>query len=74
MYTECFLSLQHILQNACCFYAGLILLFISHAYRKLNIIEHNTLLGMISDLRLPKATFFLIVERFFKVLLGMISQ
>ena len=35
MYTECFLSLQHVLQNAYCFCVGLILLFISHAYRNL---------------------------------------
>ena len=27
MYTECFLSLQHVLQNAFCFCVGLILLF-----------------------------------------------
>ena len=27
MYTKCFLSLQHVLQNACCFCVGLILLF-----------------------------------------------
>ena len=27
MYTECFLSLQHVLQNACCFCVGLIFLF-----------------------------------------------
>ena len=36
MYTECFLSLQHVLQNACCFCVGLNLLFIPHAYRKPN--------------------------------------
>ena len=27
MYTECFLSLQHVLQNACCFCVDLIFLF-----------------------------------------------
>ena len=49
MYTECSKSLQHVLQNVCCYWVDLILyLFISHVSRKLNIIEHtwNTLLGM----------------------------
>ena len=27
MYTECFLSLQHVLKNTCCFCVGLIFLF-----------------------------------------------
>ena len=37
-----FISLQHVLQNVCCFCVDLILyLFISHVSWKLNIIEHT---------------------------------
>ena len=57
-----FISLQHVLQNICCFCVDLILyLFISHVQRKLNIMEHtlDTLLEMISDVNLRKTTFLL---------------
>ena len=54
-----FISLQHVLQNVCCFCVDLILyLFISHVSWKLNIIEH-TFLGMISDVNLYSTTFLL---------------
>ena len=57
-----FISLQHVLQNICCFCVDLILaLFISHVSWKLNIIKHpqNTFLGVISDINLRSARFLL---------------
>ena len=64
-FTECFLFP--------CWFNPLVY---SHAKRKLNKIEHtyNTLLGMISDVRLGKATFLLVNRTLCKVLLGMKNQ